>query len=150
MKKYIPAYATLQISLKAILKNKKGEILLLKNRPTGSMPNFYDFPGGRITDKEIGLPFTQILKRELREELGHKVNFNIKSSPTAIGRHKYTDHTGKTRHVVWLLFLGVYKSGSIKISHEHFAHEWKKLSKSNLKKLFTKGALDASQNLLKH
>ncbi|KKU39325.1 MAG: hypothetical protein UX54_C0014G0005 [Parcubacteria group bacterium GW2011_GWA2_46_39] len=149
MKKAVPN-AKLQISLKILLMNNKGKFLLLRNRLDGSLAGTFDFPGGRIAEKEIGMPFDIILRRELIEELGPGVHLSIKPSPIAIGRHKYTDRLGTANHVVWLLFPGTYKNGAIKISSEHISYQWKKITKSNLKKLFIKGALDVAQNLFKH
>jgi len=79
--------ANFQVALKVILKNGKGEILILKVPDSSQMPNYYEFPGGRIEKSEIALPFKKIIKREIEEELGHNVKYKLECSPVAIGRH---------------------------------------------------------------
>ena len=58
------------VSLKAILKNKAGEILILKARQQGTFSGFYDLPGGRIDEDEFSKSLLEILKREISEESG--------------------------------------------------------------------------------
>lgn len=142
-----PKYAELQISLKALLRNRKGESLILGCIPTGSMPGYYDFPGGRISPYEVGTPFEKILARETREELGGRVRFKLSAKPAAVGKHSYSKN-GKIRKVLWILFEAQYSGGVIELSHEHISYQWKKITKQNASKLFTKGALDTIDNYL--
>ena len=76
-----------QVSLKLILKNKKGEILALKLPKTSSMAGYCDLPGGRINADEINMPPEKIIKRESLEEIG-KVKYSLKK-PTSVGWHSY-------------------------------------------------------------
>jgi 8-oxo-dGTP pyrophosphatase MutT (NUDIX family) len=140
-------YAKLQISIKALLQNTKGESLLLGCIPTGSMPGYYDFPGGRIAPHEIKLPLDKILARELHEELGKNVRFRLAPTPSAIGKQSYTKK-GKTHEVLWVLFKAKYLGGHIQLSSEHISYQWKRISKQNAPKFFTKGALDTIKNYL--
>lgn len=64
--------ATFHLAVKAIIRNKKGRILVLENNPkneSGLNPPHWDLPGGRI--KKGGIIETT-LKREVEEEIGVK------------------------------------------------------------------------------
>src|SRR3989338_7584743 len=80
-----------QVSLKVIMKNTKGEILGLKAIDKGSMRGYFDLPGGRIDSDEFYAPFEEIIKREIREEIG-VVDYILDNSPVALGRHLIPDH----------------------------------------------------------
>jgi mutator protein MutT len=51
----------------AVIKNEEGKILIDKRLPTGLMANLWEFPGGKIEERET---VTECIKRELKEELG--------------------------------------------------------------------------------
>ncbi|MEH0154174.1 (deoxy)nucleoside triphosphate pyrophosphohydrolase [Limibacter armeniacum] len=51
----------------AVIRNEKGEILCALRSPKMSLPNLWEFPGGKI---EKGESPEQSLIREIREELG--------------------------------------------------------------------------------
>ncbi len=59
-----------QVSLKLLLKNNKGEILALKAADNGSYAGYHDLPGGRIDADEFNTDFTEIIEREVKEEIG--------------------------------------------------------------------------------
>lgn len=133
-----------QISLKVLLKNKKGEILILKAIDGGTFSGFYDLPGGRIDTNEFRVNFDKILKREIKEELGN-IKYKLKLCPVSLGRHlippKMSD-IKKEIHVLYILFEADYINGKIKISDEHKDYIWVNLKKINLKKYFTSGILE--------
>ncbi len=139
-----------QISLKLILKNKKGEVLILKAVPKGSYAGYYDLPGGRIDTDEFGVPFPEIIKREVKEELGN-IKFKLKPVPVAIGRHLILARltsAGKDIHIFHVFFEAKYLSGKIKISPEHEGLKWIKLSNKNLSELFRSGILEGMKMYL--
>ena len=108
--------ASFEVSLKVILKNKMGEILLLKMPEHGSsMPGYYDLLGGRIREKEIRAPFRKILTRELREELGNKVKYKVKEVPVAIGHHYYFSKLKqKTQYILWGFLRHYIEAGKLR------------------------------------
>lgn len=130
-----------QVSLKVILKNEKGEILILKVPDESSMAGFYDFPGGRIKEDEIEVPFEKIISREIAEELGENIEYEIKIKPVAVARH-----FSSSGHLFWIFFEALYKDGEIKLSDEHRGYRWEKLNKENLDKFFIKGPLEGMKN----
>ncbi|HLD61997.1 MAG TPA: NUDIX domain-containing protein [Patescibacteria group bacterium] len=140
----MPNHDLYQISLKVILKNKAGEILLLKSNEDGSYAGFYDFPGGRISIDEFSVSFEDVVKREVEEEIGN-IDYKLNSKPVAIGRYLLPakfNHSGKDIHVLYIFFEAQYESGDIKISDEHEDHLWLNLSNQPLDKFFKSGILD--------
>ena len=142
MSKQIDFY---QISLKLILLNDKSEVLALKAVDNGTFAGFYDLPGGRIDIDEFSTSFIDILKREIKEEIGD-INVNIQPRIVASGRKiilaEHTKSKEKDIHVLYLFFQGKYQSGDIKISAEHTAYHWLDLKNIDLEKYFKEGLLD--------
>lgn len=133
-----------QISLKVILKNKKGEVLIMNGHPKGSFAGFYDLPGGRIDENEFDVSFASIIQRELKEEVGN-VKILLNHKPVAMGRHLVPAsliNEKKDVHVLYIFFDAKYVSGKIKISEEHIGFEWVNLKKIKLNKYFTSGILE--------
>ena len=58
-----------QIGIKGLVRNAKGEILMVHIPAWSNNPGHWDFPGGRM---DPGETFIQTLKRELHEEIGVK------------------------------------------------------------------------------
>lgn len=136
-----------QISLKAIIKNNKGEILFLKAIPEGSYAGCYDLPGGRINTDEFTTPYLDILKREIAEEIG-SVKLTIHAKPVALGRHCVPASLSRKRkeiHVLYLFFEAKYISGKITISSEHTNFKWIDISKEKPKKFLISGILEGIQ-----
>jgi 8-oxo-dGTP pyrophosphatase MutT (NUDIX family) len=126
-----------QISLKLFLKNSAGEVLGLKAKDDDISAGFYDLPGGRINVDEFEVSFLEILKREVKEELGD-VNFEFNEKPVAISRN-VNMRTGN--RIVHVFFEANYISGGIKISDEHLGYEWINLKEVELNKYFSLGIL---------
>jgi len=142
--------ANFQVSLKVILKNKKGEILCLKIADRYLMAGFYDMPGGRISENEIREPYEKIIKRELEEEIGKKVKYKLYLKPVSFARHIYHSKTLQREACIFMLFFEAhYIGGNIEISPEHKEYRWIKLNRNNVKKLFVSGLLEGMTNYLK-
>ncbi|MEK7629346.1 MAG: NUDIX domain-containing protein [Patescibacteria group bacterium] len=133
-----------QVSLKLLLKNDKNEVLILKAADNGSYAGYYDLPGGRIDANEFEVDFLEIIKREIKEEIG-EIEFNIHSKPVAVGRHLIPASmtiSGKDIQVLYLFFEAEYLGGNIKISNEHTDSKWLNLKDVELDKYFTSGILE--------
>ncbi|EKN38666.1 mutator mutT protein, partial [Clostridium botulinum CFSAN001627] len=56
----------------AIVENENNEILCALRSPRMSLPNMWEFPGGKIEKDET---FKQAIEREISEELSCRVEF---------------------------------------------------------------------------
>lgn len=136
-----------QVSLKLILRNKKGDVLGLTMPKNSSMAGFYDVPGGRINSDELKMPYHEIFKREAAEEAGKFVKYRLIKRPVSISRHPYfSAKFQKEMHIVFIFFEASYLGGEIKTSSEHIGYKWLKLNKNNLSKYFVRGLYEGLKN----
>lgn len=139
-----------QVSLKVIMKNTAGEILLLEADPGGSFAGFYDLPGGRIDTDEFTTPFEEIINREIAEEIG-AVSFALNPVPVAMGRHLVPaarSRNGKDIRVLYLFFEAIYQGGDVIISKEHIGFHWIDLTQHNPRQFLISGNLEGIQMYL--
>ncbi len=132
------------ISLKAILRNTQGKVLVLKAVKNGTLAGFYDLPGGRIDEDEFAVPLPEIIRREILEETGAKA-MHLNEIPVTVGRHcikKEHTHSEKDTRVFYVFFEAQIKEDDITISDEHEAFEWIDLKAVEVEKYFTSGILE--------
>jgi len=144
--------ARFHVSLKLILRDTQGRMLLLKALENSSMKGFHDLPGGRITWEERDLPLVTIMTREIREELGTRVRFRMQqTTPVAVSLHEYySKRYRRVRYALWVFFEARYLGGPVVISSEHTGYLWTRINKKNLRHYFTGGALAGMQNYYSH
>jgi len=130
--------ALFQLSIKALVMNNKGEVLVLRHALRDVNKGKYDLPGGRFDDDELSVDFIDILKREIVEELGDVV-VAIKPKPVAVDKHTFHD-SGLS--VLYIFFEADYLSGEIVISSEHSGYEWIKLEEVNPEECFGNFLID--------
>ncbi len=107
-------YGLFHVAQKILLK-KDGKILFLK------MSNGkWDFPGGRIDNDEYTSPLTSALAREIREELGQGIVYNL--GPLAMQFRRYV--ANRDMYVFITVFEAAYVSGTETLSFEHVGSEW--------------------------
>jgi 8-oxo-dGTP pyrophosphatase MutT (NUDIX family) len=137
-----------QVSLKLLIHNSEGEVLLLKGLADGPMAGLYDFPGGRIAEGENAEPFESIMKREVAEELGADFAWQLRSkNPVTVARHHYTSKKyGHDLTVLWLLFEADTLSDKITISPEHSGYKWIDIKSIVLEDYFVNGPLEVMRN----
>jgi len=82
-----------------VIRDRKGRILIAQRLPTGLLGGLWEFPGGK---REVGETLEHCLEREIKEELGIRVNVDEK---IAAIRHTYT-HFKITLHVFECQFAG--------------------------------------------
>ena len=73
------------VSLKVALINPNNEVLGLKAREDGALSGFYDLPGGRINADEFMARYEDLITRELKEEVGERVQWTLDNHPLALG-----------------------------------------------------------------
>lgn len=114
-----------KLVVRALIKNDKGEILILKRSiRSRSNPGLWELPGGKV---EPGEDFEQALIREIKEETSLDVSLNH-----AIG---VAQQNHPHRHSVHLIMKVDVKSGELKISDEHEEFQWASLNKIKTLKL---------------
>ncbi len=109
-------FATFQVAAKTIM--RRGEEILVLTNDYGEI----DFPGGRMDKSEINLPITDVLKRELAEEIGTSVVYET-GQLAFVSKRQFTD-----KNVLLLYYETTYISGKVEISDEHVGTQWIKPS----------------------
>ncbi len=147
--KALQQFAKYEISLKLILKDRRGRMLLLKIPERSSMAGFYDLPGGRIDEHEKKVSLRAIIRRETREELGKGVRYRMREAPVAIGQHwHYSRRLRRERFAIIIFFEAKYLGGKVQLSHEHLDHRWVAVNRKNSRKYFICGILAGMENYL--
>ena len=118
------AYAIYHVGLKILLK-KGDEFLFL----TGAVGKYFDLPGGRIDDVEHTTPLTEVIAREVSEELGEEIKYKLGKPVFQFRRH----FESKGLHIFLTVYEAEYLSGEIKLSAEPSNLQWINPRKVDLK-----------------
>jgi 8-oxo-dGTP pyrophosphatase MutT (NUDIX family) len=113
------------VGVKGLIKNKKGEYLLLKadvaNHSRGTKV-YWDIPGGRIEEGQTQL---ETLKREIQEETGINGISNIEFFTSVISHHEIPISDGKAGLVLMIYVVSIPEDSSITLNPiEHSSYEW--------------------------
>lgn len=103
------------LAVKGIIRNEKGEILVLKRSDQDDhKPGVWETPGGGVDTEEAP---QKALEREVKEETGLAITvkepFNV---------FTFRKDTGEFK--VGITFLCDFKEGEAKLSHEHTEYAW--------------------------
>src|SRR3989338_8385412 len=119
MKKKIHHPMEFQISLKVLIKNRTGQVLLLHSLPSDSWMGKYDLPGGRINTTKLPADYRKTIVSELREEIGQNVRYALDMNPVAIGSRTRKRAGKPDINFFYVLFQAAYQHGTIMVSDEH-------------------------------
>ena len=108
-------FASYQVGLKIMLK-KGDECLFLTDTITGKI----DLPGGRINDDEYEIPLASIIKREVSEELGNDLEYELGESVFQYRARV----SGNGPYVFIIVYEASYLAGSVRLSPEHSTFRW--------------------------
>lgn len=113
------------LGIKALIRNKKGDILLLKTN-TRQLKGYdgkayWDIPGGRI---EKGDTVKNTLKREIEEETGIKEVKNIKPFDMVLSNIRIPRENSDVGLILSIHKCEVEKTTDIKLSEEHTEAKW--------------------------
>lgn len=101
----------------SIIKNEKGEVLLLQRSGKGSYEDYWQFPEGKIENQET--PQDAIV-REVKEELGLEI-VDIKNGPV----FSFTVDAKGNRYLGVRITLNItIASEKISLSDEHKDYKW--------------------------
>jgi 8-oxo-dGTP pyrophosphatase MutT (NUDIX family) len=110
------SHALYEVTVKLQLMD--GDKLLVLTSPDGCI----DFPGGRVDDSEQELSMEQALAREISEELGEALSYDIVD--TAFVAHRAYEHQEQTHHVLAVRFRAKLTGGTVRLSDEHTKYRW--------------------------
>ncbi|MBI4652857.1 NUDIX domain-containing protein [Candidatus Kuenenbacteria bacterium] len=85
----------------------------------------WDLPGGRIKKDEFDVPFEQIIKRKMIEELGDKIKYTI-IKPAVFMRYERIEATpgNPLVRIFAIGYSGTLDSGEIILSSRHTEMKW--------------------------
>lgn len=107
----------MEITIKAVVFNKKGEVLLLKRSLEETNPGKYDLPGGHI---EAGETMKEVMIREVKEETGVDVQVG-----ELLGVREFPkDHKCFKQEKRGLRFVCYAQNEEIQLSDEHHSADW--------------------------
>ncbi len=113
------------LGIKAIVRNQKGEILLLKINPSElkdyKEEPYWDIPGGRI---QKGNSIEETLKRELKEETGITSLSRFKPFSCDLSKIRIPTETGSVGLILSMYICDVGDVKKIKLSREHIEAKW--------------------------
>ena len=135
----IPAF--FQITLKAFLLDPDGKLLILRDRASG----LGDLPGGRLGRGEIYISWGECLNREIREELGDAIRYELHEEPVFCFPHYMVSDQCEG---LGIAFQGKYFDGNISLSDEHDFMEWVNPDEYRFETLFKDHMLDAIYKFL--
>jgi 8-oxo-dGTP pyrophosphatase MutT (NUDIX family) len=129
------------VSMKVLLR-EKDKVLFLYD----SDENNLDLPGGRIDDTEQDVPLSEIIKREVEEELGAEIKYKLGNPAFQFRRYFKDDDL----HIFITVYEAEFLSGEIKLSSEHGHYEWMDLKNLELEKInfFSEEEYSAFKNYL--
>ena len=137
-----------QVSLKVFLKNDEGKFLFLKNaNGIGKHSDRYDLPGGRMEAGEVDIPIFEALKREIYEELGTDIKYEIEPRPIGLAQSTVIEDSGPIP-VLYVMFMGNFLGGEIRISDEHKSFVWDPMDGVDLHDYAKTGNFDALEAFL--
>jgi len=115
------------VGIKALIKNSKNEILVLKSGPaelksTKRKTPFWDLPGGKIRIGETDVKKT--LVREVSEELGVSQNALKIGNLFDTSVSNFNIQHGKRISLVLVTFECKLKEGSFRLTDEHERFSW--------------------------
>lgn len=110
-------HAYFQVATKVLLRDND-KILVLET-PDG----YLDFPGGRVDKTEQDLPWREALAREISEEIGDAVRYQL-GQTAFVSKRTYHWGYDEPQYIALIFFEGEYQGGDITISDEHDKYHW--------------------------
>ena len=103
------------LSVKVVVRDADGRCLLLRRAPDSrGNPGKWEFPGGKVA---LGEEFDQVVQREVGEETGLII---------AVQRALGTAQADlPARKVIYLILEADLEAGTVQLSGEHDAYEWR-------------------------
>lgn len=114
-----------QLGIKALIRNERGEVLLLKvdtrNYSDNKHQNYWDLPGGRV---EQGDSIRKTLEREIQEELACSIADEPQDFAFTIANIHIPHGEKQTGLILAIFECSLVPGSSIKLSNEHMDYKW--------------------------
>ncbi len=132
-------FAKTILTVKAVLVNRVGEILLLKRSKKSKNPGKWDLPGGHLEKEET---IEEALLREIEEETGLEIEVG-----EILGTAEFSKETKQFKDEKrGLRFLAYCENGEVEISDEHQDFGWFSFEEA-LKKLSEKDGFENEKRI---
>lgn len=121
------------LGVKALIKNKRGKLLLLRVNPTklhGERKDYWDLPGGRV---QYGETMEDTMRREIQEETG--ITSILDALPLQMVLSNIRIPVGHSNSVGLILSIytcTVSENVDVHISDEHISFAWQPPEKAAL------------------
>ena len=113
------------LGVKALIKNSKGEILLLKVNKEKlkdfTDESYWDIPGGRIQKYST---IEETLKREVDEEIGIKEISDIRPFSMVLSKIRIPQGDDSVGLILGAYICKISENSNIKLSDEHVEAKW--------------------------
>lgn len=130
-----------QITLKVFLVSGD-KFLILKD----AEKQVGDLPGGRFGPGEIYLPWKDSISREMAEELGKNVRYDLSRDPIFLFPHRIVNGG---HEALGIAYQARYLGGEIQISDEHDFMQWVDIDSYNPSPMFSDHMLEAVRRFQK-
>lgn len=115
---------TFHLGVKALIKNVRGEILLLKANTSKfkkQEKSYWDLPGGRV---QKGDSVQQTLLREIKEETGIETLANIQEVGMYLSTKRISVDENDFGLILWVFECKIEEGFDILLSDEHTEYKW--------------------------
>ena len=132
------------VAVKVLLRD--GPLLLITHDIFGQ----WDWPGGRLRTDEFATPFSEVVERKMREELGTEVRYEL-GEPRVFFRHQRQEHgaNGETVRIFAVGYEAKYVDGRLDLGPHHDEHLWVNVGSFRPEEYFEGGWLAGVQDYLR-
>lgn len=111
------------IGVKGVVVNDESKVLITQEPTNFVGGGKWELPGGKIANGEEETPLEEILRREIREELGESFNVHI-GKIIDVMRRPWNKPGALADQVMLVVFECIHQNGGIKLSHENNNFAW--------------------------
>ena len=111
------------IGVKGIIVNGEGKVLITQEPTHFVGGGKWELPGGKIAEGEEEISLEEILRREIREELGESFQVEI-GRVVDVMRRPWNKPDAVADQVMLAVFECLYRGGDVQLSHENNDFAW--------------------------
>ena len=111
------------VGVKGVIVNDDGNVLITQEPTHFFDGGKWELPGGKINNGEEEIPLEEILRREVREELGEEFQIEIGKIIDVL-RRPWNNPGASANQVMLVVFECFHRGGDIKLSYENNDFAW--------------------------